>query len=50
MDRPSKELVCLGHGGGNQELDLGHVVFIIHIRHPGGHAWVAVEFMNLKIP
>lgn len=41
-------LVCCGLGGGDQELDLGHVGFIMHIRYPSRHAKMAVGLPSLK--
>ena len=36
------------HGSGNQELELKHIVFIIHTRRPSGHAKVAFGLRNMK--
>lgn len=49
MGRQSKVIVYLGQGSGNQEVGLGHVVFIMHVRHPSGHAKVAAGLMKLKL-
>ena len=49
IGRLSMERVCLERGGGTQELDVGHVLFIVCIRCPGGCVKVAFALRNLKL-